>query len=370
MRGIEDHPDPVRSSQQSPGGGRHTLGHTQTGSQWPARAWSGLQWGDEAKGKIVDLLGDQHDFVVRYNGGANAGPHRRRQRQDLQALALPTGVLRPNVTSVIGNGVVVYPPRFLEEVDQLAKGGIDVAEVAGCSATTPTSSSRTTWKKSAGRKRRRGEDRHHRPRHRPLLPGQGRPALRHPRRRTALCRSPPRTAADRSSRQEPADDRVRQWPGGRTQAVRRRRRWPTSTSATPSGCGRSSPTRRGSCMDAVKAGQACALRGGPGQPARRRSRHLSLCDQLEQLAVGHLERLRGAGRNVTRIIGVVKAYTTRVGRGPFPTELDDGPRASASASARSAASTAPSPAARAAAAGSTPWPSATPRPWPAPTRSR
>src|SRR5262245_29734032 len=78
----------------------------------------GLQWGDEAKGKIVDLLTEQHDFVVRYNGGANAGHTVVWNGKPYKFSLLPTGVLRPNVTSVIANGVVVHPVRFLEEVDR------------------------------------------------------------------------------------------------------------------------------------------------------------------------------------------------------------------------------------------------------------
>jgi adenylosuccinate synthase len=90
----------------------------------PGTCVVGLQWGDEAKGKIVDLLGDGFDLVVRYNGGANAGHTVVVNGKSFKLSLLPTGVIRPNVTSVIGNGVVVYPPRFLEEVDQLARGGI------------------------------------------------------------------------------------------------------------------------------------------------------------------------------------------------------------------------------------------------------
>ncbi|HXD87607.1 MAG TPA: adenylosuccinate synthase [Urbifossiella sp.] len=93
----------------------------------PGTCVVGLQWGDEAKGKIVDLLGDQFDFVVRYNGGANAGHTVVANGKTFKLSLLPTGVIRPNIQSVIGNGVVVYPPRFLEEVDQLRAGGIDVA---------------------------------------------------------------------------------------------------------------------------------------------------------------------------------------------------------------------------------------------------
>jgi adenylosuccinate synthase len=86
----------------------------------------GLQWGDEAKGKIVDLLGPDHDFVVRYNGGNNAGHTIVRGSRTFKLSLLPTGVLTPGVRAVVGNGVVVYPPRLLEEIAQLQAGGIDV----------------------------------------------------------------------------------------------------------------------------------------------------------------------------------------------------------------------------------------------------
>ncbi len=86
----------------------------------------GLQWGDEAKGKIVDLLAEDHDFVVRYNGGNNAGHTVVWGERTFKLSLLPTGILKPRLTSVIGNGVVVYPPQFVKEVDQLAAAGIAV----------------------------------------------------------------------------------------------------------------------------------------------------------------------------------------------------------------------------------------------------
>src|SRR5256885_16727276 len=79
----------------------------------------GLQWGDEAKGKIVDLLSDRHDFVVRYNGGANAGHTVVRGGRTFKLSLLPTGVLEPRLRSVIGNGLGGHPPRLREEVEQL-----------------------------------------------------------------------------------------------------------------------------------------------------------------------------------------------------------------------------------------------------------
>src|SRR5262245_32059172 len=88
----------------------------------------GLQWGDEAKGKIVDLLTPDHDFVVRYNGGANAGHTVVAGGRTFKFSLLPTGVLRPRLCSVIANGVVVNPVRFFEEVQQLREAGVQVGE--------------------------------------------------------------------------------------------------------------------------------------------------------------------------------------------------------------------------------------------------
>ena len=94
----------------------------------PGTCVVGLQWGDEAKGKIVDLLTERHDIVVRYNGGANAGHTVVAHGKTFKFSLLPTGVLRPNVRSVIANGVVVYPPRFLEEVAALRAAGVSVGD--------------------------------------------------------------------------------------------------------------------------------------------------------------------------------------------------------------------------------------------------
>src|SRR5271154_1906319 len=88
----------------------------------------GLQWGDEAKGKIVDLLTENHDIVVRYNGGANAGHTVVSEGKTFKLSLLPTGVLRPHVRSIIGNGVVVFPQRFLEEASSLRSAGVWIGD--------------------------------------------------------------------------------------------------------------------------------------------------------------------------------------------------------------------------------------------------
>jgi adenylosuccinate synthase len=86
----------------------------------------GLQWGDEAKGKIVDLLCDQHDVVVRYQGGANAGHTVVHDGVTYKLSLVPTGILRPGIDCVIGNGVVIHPPALLKEIESLAGQGIEV----------------------------------------------------------------------------------------------------------------------------------------------------------------------------------------------------------------------------------------------------
>jgi len=88
----------------------------------------GLQWGDEGKGKVVDLLTAEHDVIVRYNGGANAG-HTVVVGDQRYALHLvPSGILYGGKLCVIANGVVVDPITLLEEIDMLRDRGIEVAE--------------------------------------------------------------------------------------------------------------------------------------------------------------------------------------------------------------------------------------------------
>ena len=95
----------------------------------PAIVLVGAQWGDEGKGKATDLLGDRVDYVVRYQGGNNAG-HTVVIGDDSYALhMLPSGVLSPGVVPVIGNGVVVDPQVLLDEIDALTARGVDCGKL-------------------------------------------------------------------------------------------------------------------------------------------------------------------------------------------------------------------------------------------------
>jgi adenylosuccinate synthase len=91
----------------------------------PGTCVIGLQWGDEAKGKIVDLLTLRHDIVVRYQGGANAGHTVVVGDQIYKLSLLPSGVLTPGVTCVVTGGVVFNPAKAIEELDELAKRGVE-----------------------------------------------------------------------------------------------------------------------------------------------------------------------------------------------------------------------------------------------------
>ncbi len=89
----------------------------------------GTQWGDEGKGRFVDNLAERADFVVRYQGGHNAGHTIVADGQTLKLQLVPSGILHPKVTAVIGNGVVVDPAVLLAELDMLETKGISTARV-------------------------------------------------------------------------------------------------------------------------------------------------------------------------------------------------------------------------------------------------
>jgi adenylosuccinate synthase len=99
----------------------------QSGSGGTCTAVVGLQWGDEGKGKVVDLLAESHDATVRYNGGANAG-HSVVVKGERYALHLiPSGILAQGKPAIVGNGVVVDPEKLIEEMAGLQKRGVDVS---------------------------------------------------------------------------------------------------------------------------------------------------------------------------------------------------------------------------------------------------
>ena len=88
----------------------------------------GAQWGDEGKGKIVDLFSEKFHAVARYQGGHNAGHTVYIGERKFVLKLIPSGILRSNVLAVIGNGVVIDPAALLEEIAGLEAAGINVRD--------------------------------------------------------------------------------------------------------------------------------------------------------------------------------------------------------------------------------------------------
>src|SRR4051812_26625062 len=86
----------------------------------------GAQWGDEGKGKLVDLLADGFDYIIRYQGGHNAGHTILIGDRKFILRLVPSGILHPGKIAVMGNGLVIDPLALDEEVAQLTAAGIDV----------------------------------------------------------------------------------------------------------------------------------------------------------------------------------------------------------------------------------------------------
>ncbi|HET8631598.1 MAG TPA: adenylosuccinate synthetase, partial [Thermomicrobiales bacterium] len=95
----------------------------------PARLVIGGQWGDEAKGKIIDALGERAAVVVRATGGNNAGHTVINPLGTFKMHLIPCGIFHPRAISVIGNGVVISPQGLLDEMAMLRAAGIDLANL-------------------------------------------------------------------------------------------------------------------------------------------------------------------------------------------------------------------------------------------------
>ncbi len=280
----------------------------------------GLQWGDEAKGKIVDLLTHRHDYVVRYNGGANAGHTVVSAGKTYKFSLLPTGILHPHLRSVIANGVVVNPARFLQEVNELRGAGIPVGDNLVLSNHAHLI---FPYHSEEERLSEQGSDQ--------AIGTTGRgigPAYQDKVGRTCGIRVGEMLHADH----------FRQ----RLRAVIARK------NALLRALSADAKQFQAEALTEEYLGYAKEMRPYIQdttklllQAVRDKKRILFEAAQGSLLDVDHgtypyvtssnsssTGIWSGAGvpaRNLDKVIGVVKAYTTRVGRGPFPTELDDGP---------------------------------------------
>ncbi len=89
----------------------------------------GGQWGDEGKGKIVDLVAERVDVIVRFSGGPNAGHTVINGWGEFKLHLIPSGIFNPRAVSIISNGAVVSPNVVLEEIESLRSRGIDVSRL-------------------------------------------------------------------------------------------------------------------------------------------------------------------------------------------------------------------------------------------------
>ncbi len=291
----------------------------------PATCVVGLQWGDEAKGKITDLLGDDHHFVVRYNGGANAGHTIVWGDRTFKLSLLPTGVLKPNLQSVIGNGVVVYPPKFLDEVEQLQKAGIPVGQNLAVSehahvifpyhmeeerlaeSGSGNGAIGTTgrgigpcYQDKVGRRFaiRLGELLH---------PDHLRDRLRYLVPFKNLIVSAFATGNEATMRVFDPDALADEYLG----YAEKMRPYVTDTTRL--------------LLDGLAKGKNILFEAAQGSLLDVDHGTFPYVTSSSSLPSGIWPGTGVPTKHLTRVIGVVKAYTTRVGRGPFPTELNDGP---------------------------------------------
>ena len=222
----------------------------------PAIVLIGAQWGDEGKGKATDLLGGRVDYVVKFNGGNNAG-HTVVVGDEKYALhLLPSGILTPGVVPVIANGVVVDIEVLFDELDALTARGVDVSKLLVSANAHVITAVPPHHRQGDRALPRQAPDRHHRPRHRPDLRRQDQPR-RHPDPGPVRREHPAPEGRGRPRPEEPPAGEGLQPPRDHRRRDRRR-----PARRTPSGCARWSPTPRSCCNQALDAGKTVLFEGG------------------------------------------------------------------------------------------------------------
>jgi adenylosuccinate synthase len=273
----------------------------------------GAQWGDEGKGKLVDVLAERADWVVRYQGGANAG-HTVHIGEDTFVLhQIPSGMLHPGVRCAIGNGVVLDPETLFTEIDQLAKDGVDVdgrlhvsdrahlvlpyhklldSQSASREIGTTGRGIGPAYEDKAGRRGVRVAD------------------LRHPERLRAIV--------------ERGVARANGQLGENAGSPR------ASVDETLAALEGSAPRLLAIAADvgllvhrAITGGAAVLLEGAQGSMLDVDHGTYPFVTSSSTTSGGAATGVGIAPSRIDAVLGVVKAYTTRVGNGPLPTELGD-----------------------------------------------
>ncbi len=282
----------------------------------PALVLIGAQWGDEGKGKATDLLGGAVDYVVRYQGGNNAG-HTVVIGEEHYALHLiPSGILRADCVPVIGNGVVIDPGVLLTEMDGLAARGIDVSRLlisANAHLIMPhhRALDRVT-ERYLGKARIGTTGRGIGPTYGDKVARTGirvqdllDPGIFRKKLELALREKNQVLAKVYNRRRIEVDEVVEEY------AAYAERLGPHIADT-------------GLILDrALRAGEVVLLEGSQGTLLDVDHGTYPFVTSSNPTA-GYAATGAGIGpTRINRVIGIIKAYTTRVGAGPFPTELDD-----------------------------------------------
>ncbi len=284
----------------------------------PGTSVIGLQWGDEAKGKIVDLLTDQHDIVVRYQGGANAGHTVVLGGQKFKLSLVPSGIFRENVQCVVANGVVLNPASLLEEIDVLTSRGIRIGENLMLSDRAHvifpwhfeedrllddccnTGEAIGTTMRGIGPCYRDKVGRSMAVR----LGDMYRPGFQERVRQitAAKCRMLSGMGGGESECRLDADEIFQKY----SRYTERLKPHVADTTAY--------------LLNAVESGKRILFEGAQGSLLDIDHGTFPFVTSSNSSGVGVSSGSGVPGRHITKVIGIIKAYTTRVGGGPFPTE--------------------------------------------------
>jgi adenylosuccinate synthase len=287
----------------------------------PGTCVIGLQWGDEAKGKIVDILTREHDFVVRYQGGANAGHTVVVGDQVYKLSLLPSGILTPGVTCVIATGVVLNPARVIEELDELAQRGAGhpanlrisdrlnvifpwhFAEDRALDKSTSDGENIGTTGRGIGPCYRDKVGRSHAVR----LSDMYRPTFRAQVEHIVAAKNRVLAVLYPANEFKPLDAAA--IFGDYSAYAERLRSYVCDTNEL--------------LLSAAESGKRILFEGAQGALLDVDHGTYPFVTSSNSSGVGISSGSGVPARHIGRIIGVVKAYSTRVGGGPFPTELDN-----------------------------------------------
>ena len=271
----------------------------------------GAQWGDEGKGKIVDLLTSHFSIVARYQGGHSAGHTVYVNGAKFILRLIPSGILHPGVTCVIGNGVVVDPKALFAEVDELTRNGIDVGQRVLISDKAHLilpyhrdldllSEARRGERKIGTTSRGIGPAYEDKIARRGIRVGD----LTDPRGLEQNVRD------NVTARNRLVHDTTMDWQVVLDELLKhaeRLRPMIRDVSAL--------------LTDAIRAGQSILFEGAQGTLLDIDHGTYPYVTSSNASIGGVCTGLGVPPRAIDRVLGVVKAYTTRVGEGPFPTEL-------------------------------------------------